>query len=157
MITIIHNKQKDLPLSLATIKKMVPSLLESLGMFTDEVSIYFLTKTEMGKVHASFFNDPSPTDCMSFPMDPPIPEKKNDIPHVLGEIFVCPQVAIEYAEINALDPHKETMLYIIHGLLHLLEYKDEDPSSRKIMRSMEQKCLKLVESFSLKPRKKILS
>lgn len=137
---------------------MIPHLLESLTVYTDEVVLYFVEKEEMGKVHEAFFSDPSPTDCMSFPVDPPLREKTiNSPPHVLGEVFVCPQVAIEYAAEHDLDPYIETTLYIIHGLLHLMGYDDMDAASRKIMRNMEQKCLKLVESFSIKSRRKTLS
>lgn len=138
---------------------MIPFLLQELKIYTDEVILHFVTKSKMGKVHEIFFSDPSPTDCMSFPIDPPLKEKSTKAHHILGEVFVCPQVAIEYAEEENLDPHMETTLYVIHGLLHLLGYDDLDPISRKEMRKMEKKCLKLVEHFSVQPKKikKILS
>ena len=159
MIITVHNRQKDLPISVASLKKMIPFLLEKLEVYTDEIILHFVAKPKMGKIHETFFSDPSPTDCMSFPIDPPLKEKSTTTHHILGEIFVCPQIAIEYAAQDNLDPHLETTLYVIHGLLHLLGYDDLDPISRKAMRKMEKKCLKIVDSFSIIPKKtkKLLS
>lgn len=151
MIITIQNTQKDLALSLKSIREMIPRLLQKLEIHTDEVILHFVSKKKMGKVHADFFNDPSPTDCMSFPLDPPeSPLSKSQSHTILGEIFVCPQVAIEFAEENNLDPYEETTLYIIHGLLHLLGYDDIDPKMRKKMRAMEKHCIELITPFSLK-------
>lgn len=152
MLITVHNRQKDLPLSLTTLKKMIPFLLKNLEVFTNEVIIHLVSVSTISKVHADFFNDPSPTDCMSFPMDPP--SKKETDSHILGEIFVCPKVALDYATKKGTDPYEETALYIIHGLLHLLGYDDLDPASRKVMRKMEKTCLRITSSFSLQPRKK---
>ena len=91
---------------------------------------------------------------MSFPIDPPSEDR--DFHHVLGEIFVCPKVAVEYALENDLDPHKELTLYVIHALLHLIGYDDIDESDRKKMREEEKRCLSIVEPFSLKPKKKLV-
>lgn len=149
MITTVYNKQKDLSLSIANIKLMIPFLLTHLGISTDEVILHFVSKTAIGKIHNTFFSDPSPTDCISFPMDSPQEEASEEKHRILGEVFVCPQIALEYAKEQKLDPHKETALYIIHGILHLLGYDDITPSDRRQMRKMEQKCLKLCSPFVL--------
>ncbi len=155
MITTIYNSQKDLSLSLATVKLAVPFLLRELNISTDEVIIHFVSKTRIAKVHDQFFADPTPTDCISFPMDEPSKEPTQNKHHILGEIFVCPKVAMEYALQHRGDPYQETLLYVIHGLLHLIGYDDMDPVSRRKMRRMEKKCLALCKPFSLS--KKILS
>ena len=152
MITTIYNKQKDIALSLSNIKLMIPFLLRTLNISTDEVILHFISKAAIGKLHDTFFSDPSPTDCISFPIDPPTttPTSKQTI---LGEVFVCPKVALEYALEKKLDPHQETKLYIIHGILHLLGYDDLDSTSRRKMRQMEQKCLKICEPFPISKKR----
>jgi probable rRNA maturation factor len=149
MIIHITNSQKNLRFSLASLKKMIPFLLNNLNIHTDELSLHFVSKKKMGIVHEEFFSDPSPTDCMSFPIDPP--SESRDFHHVLGEIFVCPQVAVEYALENDLDPYKELTLYIIHGILHLIGYDDIQEVDRKKMRVMEEHCLSILAPFSLHP------
>lgn len=133
---------------------MIPCLLKKLDIETDEVILHFVTKKKMGKIHEDFFSDPSPTDCMSFPIDSPKSKSKGKEPHILGEIFVCPKVALEYAQEKNLDPYTETTLYIIHGLLHLIGYDDLDAKSRKKMRQMEKTCQALIHPFSLQIPKK---
>lgn len=153
MITTIYNKQKDLSLSLSNIRLMIPFLLRNLEIATDEVIIHFVSKSAISKLHDEFFSDPTPTDCISFPLDCPKNTSTNSKHKILGEVFVCPKVAIEYALEHGLDPHLETKLYIIHGILHLIGYDDLDSSSRRKMRQMEKKCLKICEPFPLSKKR----
>lgn len=88
-------------------------------------------------MHAKYFADPSPTDCMTFPIDPP--DQKLCI--VLGEIFVCPEVAVEKGKEIGEDPFDECALYIVHGLLHLLGFKDRTEDEQKQMRAEERLAL----------------
>lgn len=97
-----------------------------------EVSIYFVTKEAIGQIHRQFFQDPSPTDCISFPLSG----------DHLGEILVCPAMAIQYAKKRKLDPYKEASLYIVHGLLHLLGYDDLEEKTRRTMRKKEKSCIR---------------
>lgn len=116
---------------------MVVSVLHKLRVHWDEVSIHFVTNRKLCQLHEEFFNDPSPTDCISFPID----DAGNSEYRVLGEVFVCPKTAIEYAKKNEKDPYVETTLYVVHGLLHLLGYDDIDPKDRALMRKKERECI----------------
>jgi probable rRNA maturation factor len=153
MIVTVYNTQKDLPISVANVKLMVPFLLRTLEISTDEVIIHFVSQKAISEIHAEFFDDPSPTDCISFPIDPPQNHNTTSKHQILGEVFVCPKIALQYAKSKNLDPHQETTLYLIHGLLHLLGYDDIAPSARRKMRQMEQKCLKICEPFPLSKKR----
>jgi probable rRNA maturation factor len=153
----IYNRQKDLPIPIPSIKKKVQLLLTHLDVETDEVILHFVSRKTICEVHAEHFSDPSPTDCMSFPIDPPQKKTEGFHPHLLGEIFICPSVAIEYASKRKQDPYQETLLYVVHGILHLLGYDDQTPSERKQMRKKEKECLMLLElSTSSRKKKKIV-
>lgn len=109
---------------------------------TDEVSIYFVTTEEICRLHQEFFGDPSPTDCISFPYD----QKREGGYHLLGEIFVCPKAALEYVlklgeEINE-DCYRETSLYVVHGLLHLMGYDDIRGEDKMKMEAQENRLMK---------------
>lgn len=132
----IVNKQKTLKLSKPAIKKIVRETIRFEKEFCDEVTIHFITNEEMCNLHAEFFNDPSPTDCISFPMDDNDEEYR-----VLGEIFVCPETAVTYTKKKGGNPYLETTLYIIHGLLHLMGYDDIHKKDRINMRTAEKKHL----------------
>ncbi len=64
---------------------------------------------------------------------------------ILGSVFVCPEVAQDYAKSKGLCPHRETILYVIHGLLHLLGYDDISQKERTRMRKKERLCLKKLD------------
>ena len=132
----IGNTQKDFPIKKRLICQLVRSVLEFLEVECKEISIYFVTRKKISALHERFFQDPSPTDCISFPLDD----------EHLGEVFVCPSVAIAYAKEKRLDPFEETILYIVHGILHLIGYDDLTPADKKIMRRMEKKCMERIRS-----------
>ena len=97
-----------------------------------EVVIYFVGIRKITQLHADHFQDPTPTDCITFPLNEDI----------LGEIFVCPKAALDY---NPKHPYEETTLYIIHGLLHLLGYDDIDTKERGRMRREEKRLMALAK------------
>lgn len=120
------NLQKDLPLQKQAIASIVRSLCSFLSIKCDEIGLYFVTKQKIASLHKQFFDDPTPTDCITFPIDS----------SYLGEIFICPSMALSYA-----NPFQETVLYVVHGLLHLLGYDDLDPKKRLTMRKKEKSCM----------------
>jgi len=105
--------------------------------------IHFVDKARISELHKVFFNDPTPTDCISFPIDSP--NEKSGAHHTLGEIFICPEVAIEYARPKNKDPYAEITLYLIHGILHLAGYDDLKVEDRKKMRAMEKRCMQYLK------------
>ncbi len=133
----IYNDQSALPIRKRLISQIVKKIFSFLQIDCKEISIYFTSIQTITELHLQFFNDPTPTDCISFPFD------KDH----LGEIFVCPAVAIEYAKKHNLDPLKETILYVVHGILHLIGYDDLDTSSKQKMRRMEKKCMDHIDSL----------
>lgn len=131
----ISNRQKTTKISKVKIKKIVKSVIELENQTCDEVSVHFVTVKEICHLHQRFFNDPSQTDCISLPMDDP----SDTHYRILGEIFVCPETALQYAESHQCDSNDEITLYIIHGLLHLMGYDDINTNERLIMRKAEKR------------------
>lgn len=134
--SLVFNQQKDLLVSHASVKSVIQYVLEAEKRHTDEVAVYFVTTDEICKLHADFFNDPSTTDCISFPMD----NEEDCGYHVLGEVFICPKTAIDYVAKEG-DPYRELTLYLVHGLLHLLGYDDIEENDREQMRAAEKRIM----------------
>jgi len=125
----VFDQQQDLKISPEAVSAIVKAVLLQENKQCDEVSIHFVETSKICDLHEEFFNDPTTTDCISFPIDEP------NTPHycVLGEVFVCPKTAIDYGTTHNLCPYEETTLYIVHGMLHLLGYDDlgdEEPEMR---------------------------
>ncbi len=135
----VYNRQKDLKLASQAVKSLVSEVLSYLRVPFKEIGIYFVTEKKICDLHDQFFEDPTPTDCISFPID------KDH----LGEIFVCPATAIKYAKKKNLDPFQETTLYMIHGILHLVGYDDLEPVKRRAMRKMEKRCMQHLKNQNI--------
>lgn len=137
----VYNQQKALPIKKPFVVNLVKNLLDFLGVSCQEISFYFVTEKKISILHKDFFNDPTVTDCITFPIDQ----------EFLGEVFICPSVAIDYAKKKDLCPIRETILYLVHGILHLIGYDDLEKNKRKVMRRWEKKCLEhILKTFDIK-------
>ena len=137
----VTNKQKDLKVSAKSLRSSLSLLLSFLKVSTDEISIQLVSEKAICKLHADFFDDPSPTDCITFPLDGLNPSDY----HVLGEVFICPRTATCYAKEHAIDPYEELTLYLVHGVLHLIGYEDLTSPDKRKMRSQEKKCMSFLK------------
>lgn len=145
MYTYVENNQTDLVIDLLTVKQIADTVISYEGHSYDEVSIYLVDMDQICSIHQDFFDDPSPTDCISFPMDEPDEEGYK----ILGDIFVCPKAAIDYAVMNGGDPYYETTLYTVHGLLHLLGYDDIEEVDQIEMREAEKRHMEHLKTLGL--------
>jgi probable rRNA maturation factor len=140
--TTLYNQQRDLPISAASVEKLISFLFKTLKIKSDEIILHFVTKQKISQAHKIYFNDPTPTDCISFPLDSPRSQHCGH--HILGEILICPKVAIEYGKKNGIDAYEEATRYIVHGLLHLIGLDDMIPEERAKMQAKENRCMKLL-------------
>lgn len=139
MNALCIDDQEALPIDLDAASQLVTTFLKWRNVQCNEVTICFVTKKSISKLHADHFDDPTPTDCITFPIDSP--EEGGEGPRILGEVFVCPEVAIEYTQKEGGDPYEEVSLYVIHGLLHLLGFDDIEKEDREEMRREEKSAI----------------
>ena len=142
---VCYNQQKDLAISSPQVVRLVTFFLLLKNVPCREVICHFVDLATIKNLHQTFFSDPTPTDCISFPLDSPDTSKEE---RILGEAFVCPLVAKDYAKPRQLDPYREVSLYLVHSLLHLIGYTDTTPACRRRMRQEEKTCLCYLEKRS---------
>ncbi|MBI5273920.1 MAG: rRNA maturation RNase YbeY [Chlamydiales bacterium] len=145
MIIQVYNRQSDLVIHDKAVKALVKEILRLYDVQCKEVNIFFVPSEELCDLHETFFNDPSPTDCITFPMDDP----KDANCEMLGEVFICPATALQYAEEHRLSAYEELSLYVVHGLLHLIGFDDIEEKEEAIMRQEEKRCLVLLKKENL--------
>jgi probable rRNA maturation factor len=126
----VYNRQKLLKIQTASVKRLVIFVIQEKRISCKKIAVHFVGLRKIAQVHDEFFDDPTVTDCMTFPIDQ----------EFLGECVICPQVALERAPKK---PHEETSRYLIHCLLHLIGYDDIDKKKQAIMRKEELRLLKL--------------
>lgn len=97
-----------------------------------------------------------PTDVLAFAMFPhPLPTGKAEgIPFVippdgirhLGEVIISYPQAVLQAEEHRHPVDRELAILVIHGVLHLLGYRDDEPELKRVMAAREAEILAQIES-----------
>lgn len=133
MISIFNQQIKQsIPEDL--VKQAIHFVLEKEHSQPDEMGVIFVDTEEICKLHEQFFNDPSPTDCITIPIDA---DKENGFQY-LGDIYICTDTASQTCSEHNLTYEQELTLYVIHATLHLLGYDDIDPEDKALMKSKEK-------------------
>jgi probable rRNA maturation factor len=104
-----------------------------------ELSVLFVDRESMAQIRERHMGEAGPTDVLSFLMDEE-PED-DDLPYMLGDIVICPDVARENAAGDGSTVTEELDLLFVHGFLHLLHYDHVKPQDARAMRHRERKIL----------------
>ena len=116
-----------------------------------ELSVLLVDETAMSDLHQRWLGEPGPTDVLAFPMDElraPPPGGQTDhgadgqaVPGLLGDVVLCPQVAIEQACKAEHSVQEELDLLCTHGILHLLGYDHAEPDEHATMFGLQDRLL----------------
>jgi probable rRNA maturation factor len=79
------------------------------------VSVAFVGSRTMARLHRQFLGRPGPTDVMAFPLAAPGGG-------VVGDIYVCPDVACANARRFGVPAREECLRLVVHGTLHVLGF-----------------------------------
>lgn len=95
--------------------------MAELGLHPEcDLDVLLVDEEEMTQLHVKWMDEPGPTDVLTFPMDEIRP--KSPEPGILGDIVLCPQVAIRQAESAGHSFTHEISILGVHGLLHIVGY-----------------------------------
>lgn len=83
------------------------------------LSVAVVGDATMRRLHREYMGVDSPTDVLTFPLEGP--------GGFLGEVVACAGVARREAAARGEKPSDELLLYVVHGVLHLLGYDDVAP------------------------------
>jgi probable rRNA maturation factor len=91
-----------------------------------EIEVSLVSDEAIARVHGEFMDDPTPTDVITFHH---------------GEILVSVETARREGPGHGNTAEEETLLYIIHGLLHLNGYTDLREPDRSVMHRLQERIL----------------
>jgi len=138
--------------------RLAERVLESEGVVGDcELSVVYIDEDAMADLNQRFLGKDGPTDVLSFPIDdeptesgrhpdsggtgPGDPTEPDDLPTLLGDIYICPSVASRQAPDHAGTMDDELALLLVHGILHLLGLDHEDDDEAEAMEARERALL----------------
>lgn len=148
------NNESGVDVDEAAIQRLVMYAFEHLNVHPDaEVAIQMVDEGAMERLHIEWMDEPGPTDVLSFPMDElrPGTDDEPTPPGLLGDIVLCPQVAIAQAATAGHSTMDELLLLTTHGLLHLLGFDHAEPAEEREMFGIQRDVL---VGFTLAERKR---
>lgn len=117
------------------IKDLICKVFESRNVAEVNLSIIFTNRTYLSDLKKKYFNVNQFTDVIAFD----ISDNKDCLE---AEIYISIDDVKENSKIFDETFNKELKRIIIHGVLHLLGYKDKTKEDMKKMRMLEDKYLK---------------
>jgi len=125
---------EDPSISKRAIHSLISSLKSEFNLSLSFLSINFISSTELRRINKKYLKHDYFTDIITFNYS----KKINEID---GEILI----SFEDARLNAkkykTKYDKEIRRLIVHGLLHLLNYNDNNKKNRPLMKQMENKLI----------------
>jgi len=117
------------------LKKKATRILSHLNLKRVTVSLVFCDNKFIKKINKKYLGKNSPTDVISFPL--------NDTfnPNYLGEVIISVEEALSNSRIYNTSFDYEIVLYMVHGILHLLGYKDYTKMERERMGKKQKEIL----------------
>ena len=107
-----------------------------------ELTLTFVDRDEIAALNSEHMGKDGPTDVLSFPLDEPDDaDAAGDVPLLLGDVVVCPDVAREQASEHAGTLDDELALLVVHGVLHVLGHDHAEPAETESMRAKELELL----------------
>ncbi|RZT63970.1 putative rRNA maturation factor [Microcella alkaliphila] len=138
------NNESGVDVDEAAIQRLVVYAFDHLNVHPDaELAIQMVDEGAMERLHIEWMDEPGPTDVLSFPMDELRPGSDDEPtpPGLLGDIVLCPQVAIAQAETAGHSVMDELLLLTTHGLLHLLGFDHAEPEEEREMFGIQRDVL----------------
>ena len=140
MIDLVVSKTNDsYQYDTQSIKDLCALVLNDSKYESISLNIIFTDDSHLSKLKVKYFNEDVLTDVLAFPI-------KNDA--VLeSEIYISYDRALANSKEFDVSLNNEIVRLIVHGLLHLLGYRDDNTESKKIMFDKQES---IVESCNIK-------
>ncbi len=160
---IIKNFQKKIPVNPKRIKKTILNILSTEAIKkSGEIGVCFVSDRNIKKLNLKYRGENKATDVLAFDTfaaskphpsgcgkDRPRsinPERSRRIDfsqpkgqkYISGDIVISADAAIRQARIFKTNVFYELNLYAVHGILHLLGYRDRTTREKRLMRKKER-------------------
>jgi len=155
----VADEQHDHPVDAARWGRLAEQVLAAEGVQGEaELSVLFVDRPTIATLNHDFMETDGPTDVLSFPIDGelvqsgrwpdeggPGPDREmpdpDDLPLLLGDLVICPDVAAANAPEHAGSFDDELALLVVHGILHLLGMDHAEPDEQAAMQARERELL----------------
>jgi probable rRNA maturation factor len=136
----VVNRQRRVRVRAHEVRELVRAVFRAEGAGEPWVSVALVDDATIAEVNRRWLGHDGPTDSIAFAYDEdPGPDGMR------GEVVVSAETARREARKRGVEPRGELLLYVAHGVLHLLGWEDDTPARR---RSMNARARRLVARAS---------
>jgi probable rRNA maturation factor len=132
---LISSSQKAVRVPRKEIVKLVAFVAAAEGTRVAEVDLAVVSGGEIAALNRRYLRHAGVTDVLSFDLSGPPGGG------ISAQIVVCGDEAVRQARMRGQPPRRELLLYIVHGLLHLMGYEDQSIRGSAKMHAREEKLL----------------
>ncbi|MDD5166521.1 MAG: rRNA maturation RNase YbeY [Candidatus Omnitrophica bacterium] len=134
MKIIIKNLQKKIPIIPKKVKSVALKVLsfEHIKQ-SGEITICFVDDKTIKGLNSKYLGRNTATDVLAFDIS-----EEDDPGNIFADIIISTDTAIRNAGIYKTTKLGELYLYVIHGMLHILGYKDNNARNSSTMRKKEE-------------------
>ena len=134
ILDIINNYTNKYKFDNNLINTLIKSTINSEGREINSINIILTDDEFLRKMKKKYFKQDLYTDVISFNLEGP-----NE--NIEGEIYISMDRIIENAKLLKSSIDMELKRIMIHGILHLIGYKDQTNSQKENMTKLENKYL----------------
>lgn len=147
----LADQQDSLAIDEQRIREVVSRVLQEEGVAAAEISVAIVDNPTMRELNKQYLQHDYDTDVLSFLLSceggdedsDALPVGRGRGKTIDGQLIVSSDMAIDMAKQYRWEPHDELVLYVVHGLLHLVGFDDLSASEKTLMRSRERQLLNL--------------
>lgn len=142
-IVVCADEQDDVEIDAARWAALAEAVLRAEGV-SGELTLTFVDPAEIATLNAEHMGVPGPTDVLSFPLDAATMNAGANVdgtPVLLGDVVVCPAIAVAAAPDHGGSVDDELALLVVHGVLHVLGHDHAEPGETAVMRERERALL----------------
>jgi len=138
--------EQDLTVDAADLVALAHTVLEQRRVPAEmEVALLLVDEATIADLNVKHLGHEGPTDVLAFPMDEP-GESPLAGPAILGDVVLCPAIALAQAAERHIPVHDELQLLTVHGILHLLGMDHAEPEEEREMVALTERLLALHRS-----------
>jgi probable rRNA maturation factor len=124
------------------VREKAGKILNALGWSEAELSLTLLSDLPMALLNRQTFGRRGPTNVISFPFHPR-PEPGGP-PPLLGEVVISLETCVRQAGESGWPVEELFDFFLIHGILHLLDYGHDTPEDAARMEAKTWELLRLL-------------
>jgi rRNA maturation RNase YbeY len=130
----LHTYSNQKKLKKSKLHDLIKSLSVELKFTISNLEINIISGSDIHLINKNYLKHNYTTDIITF-------NYSNTLNQIDGEIFISIDDALYNSKKFKVTLSEELVRLVIHGILHLLGYDDQNRSDKKIMKQLENKLL----------------